>query len=224
MKNQKGVKILGFWVSPYVHRVRWALKLKGVEYEYIEEDIFNKSPSLFELNPVHARVPVLVHHGKPLPESCIILEYIDEAWKNNPLLPQHPLERAQARFWVKFAEEKVLGGLWGVLCSEGEIQEERLKLAMDALQTMEEILKGKMFFGGETIGYLDLTLGFISYMLPVWEEIACLKILDPSKYPALIAWIHNFLDHEAIKGEYMPSKEQMKTYFAWRRKAFMPPN
>ncbi|XP_073029134.1 glutathione transferase GST 23-like [Primulina eburnea] len=221
MENKEGVKVVGFWVSPFVHRVRWALKLKGVEYEYIEEDIFDKSPLIFELNPVYALVPVLVHNGKPLPESCIILEYIDEAWTNNPLLPQHPLERAQARFWVKFAEEKVFPALKGLLFSEGEIQEERLKLAMDVLQKMEEILRGNTFFGGETIGYLDLVLGFISYVLPVWEEIACFKILDPSKYPSLIAWIHNFLDHEAIKGEYMPSKEEMKTYFQWCRKTFM---
>lgn len=103
----EGLKVVGFWVSPFVLRVKWALRMKGLEYEYIEEDIFNKSPLLFQVNPVHAKVPVLVHNGKPLPESLLILEYIDETWKQTPLLPADPYERAMARFWAGFAEFKV---------------------------------------------------------------------------------------------------------------------
>ena len=46
------VKLFNFFVSPFGQRVDWALKLKGVDYEYVEEDIFNKSTLLLELNPV----------------------------------------------------------------------------------------------------------------------------------------------------------------------------
>ncbi|CAI0471192.1 unnamed protein product [Linum tenue] len=101
------VKLLGWWVSPFSRRVELALKLKGVGYEYIEQDLAHKSQLLLEYNPVHKKVPVLVHNGKTMAESLVILEYIDETWPNNPILPRNPYDKAMARFWAQFIEEKV---------------------------------------------------------------------------------------------------------------------
>jgi len=89
-------------------RTRIALREKGVEFEYREEDLRNKSPLLLQMNPIHKKIPVLIHNGKPVNESIIQVQYIDEVWSHkNPILPSDPYLRAQARFWADFIDKKV---------------------------------------------------------------------------------------------------------------------
>ncbi|BFG28856.1 hypothetical protein CerSpe_151300 [Prunus speciosa] len=102
------VLLLDFWSSPYGMRLRVALAEKGIQYEYREEDLSNKSALLLQSNPVHKKIPVLIHNGKPVSESLVALQYIDEVWKDKtPLLPSDPYLRAQARFWADFVDKKV---------------------------------------------------------------------------------------------------------------------
>ncbi|EHA8590483.1 glutathione S-transferase U22-like [Cocos nucifera] len=106
---EKGVVLLDFWVSMFGQRCRIALAEKGVEYEYREENVVDhKSPLLLEMNPIHKKIPVLIHDGKPVCESLIIVQYIDEVWTNNPLLPSDPFELAKARFWADFVDKKAI--------------------------------------------------------------------------------------------------------------------
>ncbi|XP_072960561.1 glutathione transferase GST 23-like [Typha angustifolia] len=212
------VKLFGNWSSPFVRRIQWALEIKGVQYEIIEEDLSNKSPLLLQYNPVYKKVPVLVHGGKPIAESLIILEYIDETWKENPILPKDPYEKASARFLSSFGDDKCLPSIWQVFISQGEKQAAALTEASENLKILEEKLNGGKFFGGEALGFADISLGWIAQMVSLMEEITNLKMIDEVTYPSLSEWIKNFLISEAIRDSY-PDKDRMVSLLRRLREA-----
>ncbi|OAY32123.1 probable glutathione S-transferase [Manihot esculenta] len=193
------VKVIGHTGSLFCTRIEWALKIKGVEYEYLQEDLMNKSPILLKYNPVHKKVPVVVDGEKPIAESLVILEYIDETWKHNPLLPQDPHERALARFWAKFADDKCLIGAFEAFWKQGEEKEKAIESAVESFAFLEKEIKGKKFFSGEQIGYLDIVMGWIPHWLNVMEEVGGMKLIDAENFPALHEWTQSFIEIPIIK-------------------------
>ena len=83
---------------PYCARVRIALAEKGIVPETIEIDLRDRPAWIYDLNP-SGRVPVL-DDSFVLPESLVIMEYLDERFPDRPLLPADQVARARARLAV----------------------------------------------------------------------------------------------------------------------------
>ncbi|HST16180.1 MAG TPA: glutathione S-transferase family protein [Gaiellaceae bacterium] len=81
---------------PYCARVRIAFAEKGLEFDRVEVDLSNRPPWLIELNPPAGRVPVL-DDGFVLPESEVIMEYLEERYPTPALMPESFADRADAR-------------------------------------------------------------------------------------------------------------------------------
>ncbi|XP_028773444.1 probable glutathione S-transferase [Neltuma alba] len=213
------VKLLGFWSSPYVHRVIWALKLKGISYEYLEQDRFNKSDLLLQSNPVYKKVPVLIHGGKAIAESPVILEYIEETWADIPLLPKDTYDRAVARFWIKFADDEVksVTAPFFQVFEDEQGKANTIQKALETLKVLEDQgLGDKNFFGGNSIGLVDISYGVLGIWLEGLEEIVGIKLMEANKLPRLQAWLHRFKQVPVIKDN-LPNYEKLKIHLQWRR-------
>lgn len=91
--------LYSYWRSTSSYRVRIALNLKGLPYEYRAIDLVHgvqQSPGYTLLNP-QGRVPLLLDGDVALAQSLAILEWLDETYPDPPLLPRDPLARARVR-------------------------------------------------------------------------------------------------------------------------------
>ncbi|XP_009418991.2 glutathione S-transferase U19-like [Musa acuminata AAA Group] len=216
MRAMKAVVLLDFWASPFGQRCRIALAEKGVEYEYREENIRgDKSPLLLESNPVYKKIPVLIHDGKPVCESLIIVLYIDEAWPDRaPLLPADHYARAQARFWADFVDKKVCESALNLWKLKGEAQEAAKEDFIEILRLLECELGDKKYFGGDVFGFVDIVLVPFTTWFYSCETYAGFSVEEA--VPKLVAWSKRCLERESVANSlYDPVKiyEYVKTIF-----------
>lgn len=224
-EGEKGqVKLLVATLSPFVVRVRIALALKGIDYEIIQEDLKNKSELLLQSNPVYKQIPVLIHNGKPICESMIIMQYIEEVWdkKAPKLLPKDPYDRAIARFWTAFIDDKLLQCLRGVLFDQGEQQHKAAEESVARFLSIEDALRtngcfsGKQYFGGDEIGLVDIALGSMLPFLKGLEKATDTVLIDVEKVPLLRAWMDRFCTANGVK-EVMPNPAKQLEVISARR-------
>jgi glutathione S-transferase len=92
---------------PFCARVRIVLAEKGIPYEPVAVDLSDRPAWIYEKNPT-GRVPVLEEDTLVLPESSVIMEYLEERYPEPPLLAADPAQRALER-WRIFRFDDELG-------------------------------------------------------------------------------------------------------------------
>jgi glutathione S-transferase len=102
-----------FGNSVCCQKVRIVLTAKGLAWDAIPVDLFKSEQydaAYLRLNPKGV-VPTLVHDGKPVIESTLICEYLDETFPDPPLIPPDPWSRTRMRQWSKMVDEGLHEGV-----------------------------------------------------------------------------------------------------------------
>ncbi|XP_074586434.1 glutathione S-transferase U25-like [Curcuma longa] len=217
MEAVKGVALLNCWASPYGLRCKVALAEKAVEYEYREENLMDKSALLLQANPVHKKVPVLIHDGRAVCESLLILHYIDEVWPTGaPLLPAEPYGRAQARFWADFADKKIFDAGIKMVRSDGEVAAEAREVLVEALKTLEGELGEKAYFGSEGFGFVDVVVAPIIVWCHAFEKYGGFTL--EAEAPKLAAWGKRCVAERESVAKALPDGEKLVGFLGSLRK------
>ena len=118
-------KLCGFALSNYYNKVKLALLEKDVPFE--EELVWaDRSPALMDKSPL-GKIPYCETEHGTLFESQVIMEYIEDAYPQKPLLPADPYERARQRELITFMElhlELVAREIYGQAFFGGTVSDE----------------------------------------------------------------------------------------------------
>lgn len=144
--------------------------------------------------------------GRTTPSYRRIL--MSEPWHASGLCPLITISNSCLRCWDAAKD---------VFVAMGEEQEKAIKCLEKTLEVFEEELKGKIFFAGQSMGYLDLALGWMAFWLWVSEEVACYKVPDVKKFPRFVTWIENFLKVPVIRDN-LPDRDKTIEFFHEYRK------
>lgn len=115
---------------------------------------------------------------------------------------------------------QLLPSIFVVLTTLGKEQEKAKVPVMENLKFVEELLKGKKYFGGEKIGFLDIAFGWLANLVSVVEEVAGVQLIDEENFPLLKAWMELFSDVPVIK-ESWPDQEKLIIKYQLRREGYL---
>jgi glutathione S-transferase len=174
---------------PYCARVRIVLAEKGLPYETVVVDLDDRPAWIYEKNPL-GKVPVLDEDDFVLPESAVIMEYLEERYPEPPLWPADPAERAAGRLLVeRFGE---LSRPYYALRRGEEDARARLDAELAAL---DSLLAGRPFLTGREFGLADAA--YLPWILRAETMLG----VDLDAHPALAGWVARVGERPSIAAE-----------------------
>ena len=175
---------------PYAARARIVLAEKGLEVETVEIDLSDRPAWLYDKNPT-GRVPVIEEDGgEPLPESVVIMEFLEERYPEPALLPADPADRAAVRLLI-FRDKDLTDPYYALRRGEDGAAEQ-----LDAaLAKLDVRLYDRDYLGGAEYSLADIAL--VPWVLRARDMLG----VELSGYPSLGAWLARLEERPAIAAE-----------------------
>jgi stringent starvation protein A len=168
---------------PYCARVRIVLAEKGVAHDTVEVDLDDRPAWLYEKNPL-GKVPVLETEDFALPESLVIMEFLEERYPEPALLPADPASRAFERLaMARF--ENALGNAYYAF-RRGEV--ERLPECLAHVDG--QLARSQHPFSLTDVAYVPWIL-----------RLRDLFGVDLAPYPEIGAWVERLSERPSVAAE-----------------------
>jgi glutathione S-transferase len=161
---------------PYCARIRIVLAEKGLLYETVVVDLDDRPAWIYEKNPL-GKVPVLEEDDFVLPESAVIMEYLEERYPEPPLWPADPAERAAGRLLLERFDQ--LSRPYYALRRGDEDAREHLDAELAGL---DSLLASRPFLTGREFGLADAA--YLPWILRAETMLG----VDLDAHPALADW------------------------------------
>jgi glutathione S-transferase len=174
---------------PYCARVRIVLAEKGVEHETIEIDLSDRPAWIYEKNAT-GRVPVLEEDGWLLPESAVIMEYLEERYPEPALLAADPADRGLARLAI-FRHSDFADPYYALRRGE----DGAAARIDDAFAGLEAQLSERPWLGGAEYGLADIA--YVPWVLRARDALG----VSLDRFPAVAMWLDRTVERPAVARE-----------------------
>ncbi|GIK03188.1 hypothetical protein Aspvir_007257 [Aspergillus viridinutans] len=222
--NEAELKLFGSCFCPFVQRVWIALEIKGIPYQYIEVDPYQKPQSLLEVNP-RGLVPALRHGDWGSYESSVLLEYLEDLDVGLPLLPPGDAKlRAHCRLWTDHINRHIVPSFYRALQEQEEQkQTANMQELQDGLKTLITAANPEgPFFLGPSISFVDVQIApWILRLSRVLKPYRGWP--DPEPGSRWAAWVNAIEANEHVKATTSSDELYLDSYERYAREyIFMP--
>lgn len=147
------LKLISFTICPYVQRAMIILIEKNIPFDIEYIDLSAPPPWFYDVSPLE-KVPVLLVDEKPLFESMVICDYLDEITPGS-LYPADAFKKAQNRAWIEFGNE-ILSTTFEMLRTDDETRLNHLtNVLTDRFEILENEISDGEYFNGSEFSMVD---------------------------------------------------------------------
>ena len=193
--SQASFKLISHKLCPYVQRARIVLEQKSIAHELEFIDLAAKPGWFLAISPL-GKVPVLLVDGKPLFESAVIVEYLDEVTPGS-LHPRDPFRKAEHRAWIEFGSS-TLATIAALYNAPDRASFDRARgTSKERFLTLEKTLGEGPYFDREAFSLVDAAFGPVFRYFDVIDEHADLGLFDDT--PKVSAWRKALRRHPSVQ-------------------------
>ena len=189
--------------DPFSHRCRFVLYEKGMDFQVIDVDMYNKPEDIAVMNPYN-KLPVLVERDLILYESNIINEYIDERFPHPQLMPADPVMRARARLFLFNFEVELFSQIDPLENGNQKQQDKARQQVADRLAELAPVFTKQKYMLGDDFSMLDVAIS------PLLWRLDHYGITLPKTAAPLMKYAERLFSRPAFIEALTPSEKVMR--------------